>query len=490
MQTPGQTADLAIRGGEIIDGTGAPRVRADLLIANGCIQAVVAPGAGQAQAQATIDATGLIVAPGFIDAHTHDDNFVMDPVWPHPKLSQGVTTVVTGNCGISAAPLPPGELPQPLDIIDTPRRRYPTFEAYLAALDAVSLAVNVAPLVGHIALRVLHMADLQREANAREVDAMARDCDRALRAGAFGLSTGVYYPPAAAATREELLGVADALAGRGVLAMHIRDEADRVEEAVAEALEIGAACGSQLVISHHKVVGARNRGRSVATLGTISRAAAHQRVCMDCYPYEASSTMLSPAKAAATEEVLITWSAPHPEAAGRQLRAIAADWGLGIAAAAQRLLPAGAIYFGMSQDDVDRILSHPLTMVASDGLPHDTRPHPRLWGSFPRVLGNHVRTRGLFPLEQAIHKMTGMPARVFGLAGRGAIRAGAAADLTLFDSNAISDRATYAEPALPAAGVHTVIVNGVVAMNQGQHEGGRAGRRLRPAHADEAARQG
>ncbi len=200
--------------------------------------------------------------------------------------------------------------------------------------------------------------------------------------------------------------------------------------------------------------------------------------------------MLSPAKAAATEEVLITWSAPHPEAAGRQLRAIAADWGLGIAAAAQRLLPAGAIYFGMSQDDVDRILSHPLTMVASDGLPHDTRPHPRLWGSFPRVLGNHVRTRGLFPLEQAIHKMTGMPARVFGLAGRGAIRAGAAADLTLFDSNAISDRATYAEPALPAAGVHTVIVNGVVAMNQGQHEGGRAGRRLRPAHADEAARQG
>ncbi|MDP3271308.1 amidohydrolase family protein, partial [Limnobacter sp.] len=217
------------------------------------------------------------------------------------------------------------------------------------------------------------------------------------------------------------------------------------------------------------------------TLMAIDQAALKQSVCLDCYPYEASSTMLNAEKASRTEEVLITWSQPHPEHSGQSLKTVAKDWGLSLHAAAQRLMPGGAIYFSMAAEDVERVLQHPLTMIGSDGLPHDRRPHPRLWGTFPRMLGHYSRDKKLLTLETAIHKMTGLPAQRFGLRGRGIIAPGNSADLVLFDRLEVRDNASYDEPNLPSSGIHAVYVNGHLALSRGKQTDAHAGRRLIPS---------
>lgn len=469
---------FTLRGGEVIDGTGAPRRAADVRIRGGRIDAVLKPG-GPSSGQ-VIDVSGCIVCPGFIDSHAHDDQLVLEPAVPQPKLAQGVSTVVTGNCGISLAPLVTDAPPPPLDILGRDVFRFERFADYLAELDRVLPGVNVVPLVGHTSLRVRHVAELDRTATAAEAARMRAEVVAALDAGAFGMSTGVYYPPARGATIDELHTVCGALKGRdAVLAMHIRDEGDQVVSAVEEALAVGSGCEARLVLSHHKVTGTANRGRSATTLGMIERAAASQNVCLDCYPYEASSTMLEPVKAARTGHVLITWSAAMPEMSGRTLQSIATQWGVSLEAAATRLLPGGAIYFSMAQEDVDRILGHPLTMIGSDGLPHDQRPHPRLWGSFPRVLGHYARDRKLFPLEAAVHKMTGLPASRFGLRDRGQVRAGLAADLVVFDPARVRDAATYEDPLAAPDGIEWVFVNGRMALHRSEVLNAHAGRRLR-----------
>lgn len=479
---PDAAPSLLIRGAELIDGTGSARFAADVLVAGGVITGVLPPGTGIAAQE--IDARGLVVCPGFIDTHSHDDLLVLQPTQPHPKLVQGVCTVVTGNCGLSLAPLVTANPPAPLDLIGSEAFRHERFRDYLAALDAARPCVNVVPLIGHTTLRVRHVADLQRAATGAETAAMRESVADALEAGAFGLSTGVYYPPSRAATTQELLGVCAALQGRdAMLAMHIRDEGEHIDAAVAEALQVGAACGARLVLSHHKVVGRQHHGRTRGTLQAIDRAARQQSVCLDCYPYEASSTMLCAERAAQVEDVLITGSVPHPECTGKTLRSIAEGWGLGLRDAAQRLMPGGAIYFTMAAEDVERVLSHPLTMIGSDGLPHDRHPHPRLWGSFPRVLGHYSRDRGLMPLEAAVHKMTGLPARRFGLVGRGVVAVGHAADLVIFDPARVHDAASYAAPSALPQGIHAVLVNGELALMQGRHLAMHAGQRLRPAHA-------
>ena len=311
---------------------------------------------------------------------------------------------------------------------------------------------------------------------------MKAEAVHALQYGAFGLSTGVYYPPARAASTQELLDVCGVLAGRNaVLAMHLRDEGDNIDAALKEALDVGRASQARLVLSHHKVVGLHNQGHTRQTLQTIEQAAQQQSVCMDCYPYEASSTMLDAAKAARTGRVLISWSAPYPEHSGKSLQSMADHWGLSLFEAAQRLMPGGAIYFGMAAEDVERVLRHPLTMIGSDGLPHDTRPHPRLWGTFPRVLGHYCRDKNLIPLEMAIYKMTGLPAARFGLRQRGTVAVGHAADLVLFDPLTICDRATYEQPTQPPAGIEAVLVNGQLAVWRSAHMPGvQAGQRLVP----------
>ena len=472
--------DIVICGAAVIDGTGAPRFTADVLVAQGRISGVVPAGTGRAKS--VLNARGLVLCPGFIDAHTHDDQLVLCSTEPHPKLLQGVCTVVTGNCGISLAPLVTSAPPAPLDLLGSNAYCFASFADYAAALDKARPQLNVVPLLGHISLRVKHVANLDRTANAQEVAAMKAEAVHALQYGAFGLSTGVYYPPARAASTQELLDVCGVLAGRNaVLAMHLRDEGDNIDAALKEALDVGRASQARLVLSHHKVVGLHNQGHTRQTLQTIEQAAQQQSVCMDCYPYEASSTMLDAAKAARTGRVLISWSAPYPEHSGKSLQSMADHWGLSLFEAAQRLMPGGAIYFGMAAEDVERVLLHPLTMIGSDGLPHDTRPHPRLWGTFPRVLGHYCRDKNLMPLEMAIYKMTGLPAARFGLRQRGTVAVGHAADLVLFDPLTICDRATYEQPTQPPAGIEAVLVNGQLAVWRSAHMPGvQAGQRLVP----------
>lgn len=472
--------DLLIRGATLVDGSGAPRRRADVAVDGDRIAAV--GDLGGAAARRVLDGDGLVAAPGFIDSHTHDDRLLLEPPARHPKLLQGVTTVVTGNCGVSLAPLVTPSPPAPLDLMGSDAWRFACFADYIAALQAEQPAVNALPLVGHTTLRVGAMDELDRAATAAEIGRMQAVLAEALAAGAAGLSTGVYYPPARAATSAELIAVGRPLAGQGLVTMHIRDEADGIDAALAEALAIGRALDVDLVLSHHKLMGRAQHGRSRETLAMLERAAASQRVCIDCYPYAASSTVLLPERVAMSTDVQITWCRNEPAVAGRRLRALAAERGLAPEVLAARLQPAGAIYFAMDEGDVERILAHPLAMVGSDGLPHDAQPHPRLWGSFPRVLAHYARERRLFDLETAVHKMTGLTARRFGLAGRGVVAPGAFADLVLFDAEQVQDRARFDDPQAAPVGIPWVIVNGRVAVEQGEVVELHAGRVLQRVH--------
>ena len=263
------------------------------------------------------------------------------------------------------------------------------------------------------------------------------------------------------APTDEVIAVAEALrAAGGLYVTHMRNEADGVLESIEETLQIGRAAGVPVVISHHKCTMPENFGRSVVTLPAIEAGAARQQVAFDVYPYVAGSTVLIPARVRPDVPVKITWSIPYPQMAGRMLDEIAAEWVLELQAAGERLSPAGGIFFQMQEADVQRILKHPLGMIGSDGLPHDASPHPRLWGTFPRVLGHYARDLGLFSLETAVHKMTGLTASVFGLVDRGVIRSGAYADLVLFDPATVRDTATYEAPTQVADGILETWVNG------------------------------
>ena len=474
--------DLVVRNGIVVDGTRAPRYRADVAVNADRIAAI---GNVDGEARVEIDATGLVIAPGFIDAHTHDDRLMLSAPEMAPKVSQGVTTVVAGNCGISLAPAPRGMnapvLP-PIDLLDDAGGwfRFPTFRSYVAELDAHPAATNCALLVGHTMLRAQAMADVSRPAGKAEIADMQRMTEEALASGAIGVSTGLYYEPARAATTEEVIEVCRPLAEHGgIYCTHMRDEGARVIDSLEESFRIGRELGVPVVISHHKVVGTPNHGRSVETLPYIERAMRSQRIALDCYPYCASSTILSYSRTLIASTTLVTWSKPHPEFAGCKLDEVAARMGLGIEQTVARLVPAGAIYFSMDEADVQRILAFEHTMIGSDGLPHDAAPHPRLWGSFPRVLGHYSRGLKLFPLETAVHKMTGLTAKSFAIEGRGVLREGAFADLAIFDAGEVDEAASFAQPIRPAKGIHAVIVNGSVVWKEGKPTGARPGRVLR-----------
>ena len=250
-----------------------------------------------------------------------------------------------------------------------------------------------------------------------------------------------------------------------------------------EAFDIALHARVPVVVSHLKCAGAGNWGRTKEVLFKLENAGKMQRVGCDCYPYSASSSTLDLKQVTDEFDIIINWSAPHPDQAGRKLAEIAADWNVTLLEAARRLQPAGAVYHNMHEDDVRRVLSHPLTMVGSDGLPNDPKPHPRLWGAFPRVLGHYSRDAGLFPLNQAVHKMTGLSAARYGLAGRGLIREGYHADVVLFNPDTVIDRATFADPVQAAAGIEAVWVNGALSYLHGQPTGERAGRWL-PRNGD------
>ena len=473
-------ADYILRGGEVIDGSGRARFRADVAIEGDRIAEIGA--VVRAASAGEIDVSGKIVAPGFIDVHTHDDRALFATPEMMAKASQGVTTVVTGNCGISLAPLTIDHAPPPpLDLIgEAVDYHYGRFADYLAALDRTPAAINAACLVGHSTLRVGSMTALDRPAEAPEIGHMRELLQEALDAGAVGLSSGLAYAPAEHAPPAEIEALAALLRPAGALyTTHMRNEGDRVLDSLEEGFAVGRNAGVPVVISHHKTIGRANFGRTAMTLPVIAAAIGQQQVGLDAYPYIASSTVLSAGQAERASKVLVTWSKSAPEQAGRELSAIAAEWGVGVTEAVDRLQPAGAIYWTMDEPDVQRVLSFPHTMIGSDGLPHDFHPHPRLWGTFPRVLGHYCRELGLFPLEEAVRKMTGLPAARFGLKGRGAIAAGAYADIAVFDPATVIDRATFEKPTTPAAGIEHVFVNGRPVWAEGKVSGERPGRALR-----------
>ncbi|WP_248321115.1 amidohydrolase family protein [Caballeronia sp. Sq4a] len=475
-----EKCDTLIVGARVIDGSGAPAVERDVAVRDGRIVAIEAPGGlSHWSADDLFDARGKVLAPGFIDVHTHDDTHVIRSPQMMPKITQGVTTVIVGNCGISASPVTlKGNPPDPMNLLgDAAAFRYPTFAAYVDAVNDARPAVNVGALIGHTALRNNHMDRLDRAATADEIAGMRAQLEEALDNGALGLSSGLAYGSAFNAPPEEVQALAEPLAKAGALyTTHMRTEFDAILDAMEEAYRVGRHARVPVVISHLKCAGPSNWGRSVEVLKSIETVREGQPVGCDCYPYNRSSSTLDLKQVTGDIDVTITWSTPHPEMAGKLIREVAAEWNVSQQEAAKRLQPAGAVYHNMSEDDVRRILSHPATMVGSDGLPNDPLPHPRLWGAFPRVLGHYARDTALIALEEAVRKMTSLSARRFGLTERGEVKVGYHADLVVFDPERVRDAATFAKPEQAADGIDAVWVNGVLTYREAALTGERAGR--------------
>jgi N-acyl-D-amino-acid deacylase len=464
------TRATLLERGVVVDGSGEPARAADVLLRGERILAVGAhlraglpAGLSMSDVDA-VDCSGLAVAPGFIDVHTHDDAIVLDLPEMTPKLSQGITTVVTGNCGLSVAPYVVDEPQGALTLLGR-SFRYPSVAEYARAVDRARPAVNVAPLVGHTTLRFACVGDLSRPADAPEVQAMCALLERCMEEGAIGLSSGLFYAEAMPAPASEVTALARVVARHGgVYTTHMRTEMADILAAMHEASDTAFDAGVPLIISHHKCAGPANWGRTRETLPLIDQLAERQDISMDVYPYVAGSTVLREDLVDGIIDVLVSWSAPHPEMTGRLLASIADEWGVTQREACLRLKPGGACYFQMHEDDVRRVLAHRRSMIGSDGLPHDRHPHPRLWGAFPRVLGHYGREQQLFSMEQAVHKMTGLSARNFRLLGRGEIRPGCFADVVVFDPARVRDLATYDQPQRRSEGIERVYVNGQLAL--------------------------
>lgn len=460
-----QYADLILSNVTLFDGSGSPATLQDVAIRGDVICAV-----GLLQhwsAVHHIDAKGLALAPGFIDVHTHDDlELLRNPAMIY-KLSQGVCTVVVGNCGISASPLTFAELlhntvPDPINLLGKKSEFvHGQFSDYVAAVEKTKPAVNVVALVGHTALRAQVMDDLHQCATETQIKAMQDLLLGAMQQGAKGLSTGLAYHNANAASSHEVEQLATVLAQfAGKYTTHLRTEFDGILTALDEAFTVGRKAKVDVIISHLKCAGKANWGRSGQILKHIEQAQQQQHIGCDCYPYNASSSTLDLQQVTEDFAIFITWSDSHPEMAGNTLQHIANKWNLSLLAAAEKLQPAGAVYHGMDENDVQNIIKFPHSMIGSDGLPCDPHPHPRLWGSFPRVLGHYVREQQILPLAQAIHKMTGLSAKEFAIQRRGLVKPGYFADLVLFDPTTIKDNATFAQPQQQASGILLVWVNG------------------------------
>jgi len=489
-------ADLVFRDALLYDGSGAPPARGDLAVEGGRI---VALGASVGAAARTFDAKGLALAPGFIDVHTHDDFAVIK----HPdmafKLLGGVTSCVIGNCGFGPAPFreawrmaagfqSAGEIPG-----------WEGHHGYLARLERDPPSVNVAMLIGHGTVRLAAMADAKQPApSSAELEKMKAIVREGLEAGAVGMSTGLVYEPGRNAATDEIVELAKLMAGSGALyATHMRNESLQLLESIDEAVAIGERAGVPVQISHHKASGRKAWGMVGQSLAKID--AAQRRgldVHADQYPYTAGSTILSAVVAdgrfggglgtLTADDVVIASSKGHPEWEGKSIAALSKEMGLEPLATAHRILElvpgTTAVLHAMNEDDVRTVMKHPSTMIGSDGIPAlDGRPHPRLYGTFARVLGHYARDLRLFSMEEAVYRMTGFAAAKFGFRDRGLLREGYAADLVLFDPQAIIDVGTYEDPKHPPKGIVRVLVNGVPVVEHAKHTGARPGRVLRRA---------
>lgn len=499
--------DLLITGGTVLDGTGAPAVRADVGVRGDRIVIVSRSPLAREGAARVIDATGLVVAPGFIDLHAHLDPLLRLPD-AESAVRQGVTTALGGPDGSSPLPLAP----------------------YLDSARALGVGMNVGFLVGHNDIRREVLGQADRAPTAAELARMRAMVARAMGEGAWGLSTGLKYIPGAYSETPEVIALARAAADSGgIYTSHLREEGLGLIEGVAEAIRIGRESGIPIVLTHHKVVGKPMWGASVRTLAMVDSArAAGVDVVMDQYPYTATYTGISvlvPAWAMAGGDAAfrrrledaalrdsivrgIVFNLENDRGGGDLRRVQLAkvswrhdlegrtlhDWAVergqqptmevGAELVLEAMLKGGAsaIYHVLEESDVERIMRHPQTMIASDGrlaAPGEGHPHPRWYGTFPRVLARYVRERGVLTLPEAVHKMTAQPAARLGLRDRGTLAEGAFADITVFDLSTVADRATFEDPHQYPDGIPYVVVNGVIAVDGGRFVGVRAGRILR-----------
>ncbi|GAB2827308.1 D-aminoacylase [Actinocorallia aurea] len=514
--------DLLVRGGIVLDGTGGAARRADVGVAGETI-VFVGETPSDATAERELDARGRVVTPGFIDLHSHAD-FTLGffPAAPG-ALHQGVTTLVTGNCGQS--PFPSGHRTG-TDTVPT-GVGYPDFASYAEHIAGAEPAVNLAALVGHGSLRATVIGSAQRVATGEEITAMRGLLAEAAGQGVFGLSTGLIYAPGSYADADEVVALAEVAREHGLLyATHMRDEGDGLLDSIGEALDTARRSGVRLQISHLKAVGPANHGKVGRALELIEQARAEGvDVATDVYPYTASSTRLTArlpiwamdggpdallerladpetreriaadvrarfGRTLLPEGIVIAAlpEGPYSDRTSASIAEIAAAEGVDPAEAMLRVLAAHqALVFivdhSMHEDDVTLALGHPGSAVASDGWDLDTvaggHPHPRHYGTFARALAHYSRERSVFGLAEAVRKMTSLPAARLGLTDRGRVAEWLAADLVVFDPAAVTDRATYAAPLAYAEGIDHVVVNGSPAFVDGVPTGVRAGRVLR-----------
>jgi N-acyl-D-amino-acid deacylase len=485
--------DLIIRDVRIFDGSGRDAFAGDIAIEGDRIAQV---GTVTQSAKDVIDGRSLAAAPGFIDVHTHDDfAAVLHPDMAF-KTQGGVTTCVVGNCGMGASPWPQAmRMAQAMHPTALPQ--WNGYAGYLGHLESHPPGVNIAALIGHGTARAAAMGNEAREPSAAEMAKMKAIVEEGLDAGAVGLSSGLIYDPGRYARTDELVSLASLMRGTGALyATHMRDEGVGLLQSVREAILIGERAQVPVQISHHKASGRAARGLVSQSLKLIEDAQARGLdVHADQYPYTAGSTIFSAVfrdgalggkglGAIPPEGVVIASTARHREWEGKSISALAEAMGEEPQKAAARVLEAepGAtvVVHTMCEDDVRTVMRHKSTMIGSDGLPTlEGKPHPRLYGTFARVVGHYARDERVLTIPEAIHRMTGFPAAKFGFKDRGALRAGAKADLVLFDPATIIDRGTFEDPKQTPLGIRSVYVNGTLTVKDAKSTGHRAGRVLR-----------
>ncbi len=532
--------DTVIAGGDVVDGSGRPAFRADVGIRGGRIAAV--GDLGSAVCGERVDARGQVVCPGFVDIHTHSDLTLLANPRGESGVHQGVTTQVVGNCGLGVAPVL-SEMRDAVRaslafLAADVEWDWESFGDYLDRLGGAGLSLNAGSLASHGALRARVMGFAERPATPAERDRIAAEARRALDAGALGISSGLIYTPSMYADSDELVALGRVVREAGATyTTHIRNEGDRLLPSIEEAVQVARRSGARTEICHLKASGRPNWGRVRDAAALVEEArTAGASIAFDLYPYTAGSTMLSTllpkwvvqgtvddmvgrlgdavARAAILEEmgggratfrgslgvlpypwekILITsvQSEANRGVEGKSVAQIAGEWGVPAEESALRLLAeergqVNMALFTMCEEDVEFLLAHPLACVISDGLayaPYGSlsrgRPHPRCYGTYPRLLGHYVREKGILSLEDAIRRSTSEPAARMGIRDRGLLREGFAADLVLFDPGAIRDTATYTEPHQYPEGIALVLVNGEVVVRDGEHTGARPGQVIR-----------
>jgi len=518
--------DIIIKNGRVIDGSGNPWYHADVGITNDII--TVINNLETAEASRVIDTEGMIVAPGFIDIHSHSDYPILIEPEGHSKIRQGVTTEVIGNCGSSAAPMNQAlrEYREKYDksqLGDEFEFNWGSMKEYLDLVRSQGISFNIVPLVGHGTLRQNIIGNDNRAPTEIEYQEMKRLLTQSLEEGAWGLSTGLIYTPNLYAKTDEIIKLVRTLRDYdGIFTSHIRGEGDTLIEAVEEAITIGKETGVKTQISHFKACGSRNWGKTKITLKMIKDARDRGiDVTFDQYPYIASSTGLASIlpswaheggaekllqrirdpdtrerlRAEPTEEmedwnrILIAHAANNAEYEGKTIQEISvfekktqfdAMCDLLLAEDAQVMV----ILYEMCEEDVQRVMQDPNGMIGSDGRAMSpegvfgkSKFHPRYYGTFPRVLGYYVRA-GIISLQEAVRKMTSAPAQRLGLKYRGLLKEGFMADITIFNPDLVKDEATFIDPHRYASGIPYVIVNGVVVIDNGEHTGALPGKTL------------